>query len=301
LFNALLTGCQFNSSLLGNFSTSLTVHNKLSNIRLVSPKKNLTNKLQGIMKYNKIIGTCVVVLGIQLCGYSQTYTLQQTISPIGPGFYDSGNPIGGIDWGSGALSDTVVINPTAYTIEESGSIYLAPMENSLSVTETQSITSVIQDFPNPPMTVTTPVTGNWTITMSLSGGAYSFDTGVQPLSWNGSEYTFNGDTTVQIPISISYSLVTGGQTYSGTGINADLNFPLALNDELDVANYPGSISLNPNSSFYNLPYISGPTVTSFTASDGFRTDLVASVPEPTTWALLGTALLTAKFMKRRQS
>src|SRR5215472_1114838 len=105
------------------------------------------------MKLNnitKLVGTIVITIAAQLSGHAQTYNVQQNINPGGPGLYDSGNLLGGTDWGAGTVSNTVVINPSGYTIDVSGSIYLAPFQQTLSVTETQSVISVIQDFPNPP-------------------------------------------------------------------------------------------------------------------------------------------------------
>ena len=88
------------------------------------------------------------------------------------------------------VSDTVTINPSAYTIEQAGSIYLPAADTSFSVNEYRNIvtSSVVDDFPSPPVTVftTNTLTGDLTVSMDFSGGTFSFDTGLQPLVWNGS-------------------------------------------------------------------------------------------------------------------
>jgi hypothetical protein len=141
--------------------------------------------------------------------------------------------------------------------------------------------------------------------MDFSGGTFSFGTGVQSLTWNGSSYTYNGDTSIEVPVSISYSLVTGGQTFSGTDENLDLYYYLSLGDQLSTANYPESISTSPSSTwFYQYSAVTETTMASFTATDGFQGDLLAtttSVPEPSSWAILGCALVAIKLIKQRQS
>jgi hypothetical protein len=250
----------------------------------------------------KITAACALLLVTQLAGYSQTYVLPgQSLPPFGPAILLSGSLVGSLSWGSATLSDTVAINPSAYTIEQSGSISLAAATSTFSVTQTQQVISVVQDFPNPQMTVTNSVPGTLTMSMNFAGGTFSFDTGAQTLTWNGSLYTYNGQTPVQIPVDISYSLVTGGQTYAGTYDDVGLFYDLTLSDQLGVGNYPNSISLSPSPSWFALPNYSSRTIADFTAADGFQANIISTAPEPSAMALLACGLLALTFLKRQKS
>lgn len=255
------------------------------------------------MKFNKplpIVAVLIAALGIQTSGYSQTYLLTEPLNGLGVSVYDTvyiGNlPIGG------TVSDTVVINPSALTIEQSGTIYIPACNPTLSQTETESFTTTtLQNFPLPPIIVTNVVTGDLTVGMNFSGGSFSFDTGPQSLEWNGSTYTFGASTTVQLPLSFSYSLDTGGQTYSGTDQNVLFNFPLTLSEQVDTANYPTSIALNPAPYFASSGRnLQNATIASFTAEDGFQSDIVVNVPEPASWAVFGCTLLAIRLFRQRQ-
>ena len=48
------------------------------------------------------------------------------------------------------------------------------------------------------------------------GNVFSFDTGIQPYTFNSGIYTFNGNILNLGSFAGSYSLLTGGQTYTGS-------------------------------------------------------------------------------------
>jgi hypothetical protein len=248
---------------------------------------------------SKMVGICLALLITAKNARTQTYVMPgQLTSPFGPGIVLHSHFVGGFSWGSGTISDTVVINPTAYTIEQSGSISLSAASESFQAMDTQM---VITDpgFPLPP--TTNLVAGTLTMNFDFAGGTFKFDTGTRPLTWNGSSYTFNSETSVDLPMSISYSLVTGGQTYSGTDGSVDLNFPLTLGNQLDIGNYPTSISVSPSFSWVDQWDYSIATVANITAADGFQADILATVPEPSSLAVLGCGLVAFTLIKRRKS
>jgi hypothetical protein len=249
-----------------------------------------TSKIMKILK--AITASFLVSFGVQLSVYSQTYTLSESVDNLEPAVFANSQNIGSLSWGSGTLSDTVVINPSAYTIDQSGSIYLPAEVSSVSLMETQSVTYTVQNpFPNPPTTVTSDIIGNLTVTVDFSGGNFSFDSGTQSLQWNGSSYSFGGGTAITLPISISYSLVTGGQTYSGMDNNVDTTYFLTLGDELDTTEYPVSISISPDAVLTPAGIGYRTTIANFTASNGFQADIVATVPEPGTTAIFALGLV----------
>lgn len=253
------------------------------------------------MKIKSLIAGTIFALCIQNSGHAQSYNLSESVDNFGPQIFANSQNIGSSSWGTGNVSDTVVINPSAYTIEQSGSIYLPAAVSSISLPESQLVISTVQNlFPNPPSTVTNDVAANLTVTLDFSGGNFSFDTGAQQLEWNGSSYSFNGNTGFTVPVSISYSLVTGGQTYSGMVGNLDFTYFLTLGGQLDTTDYPGSISISPSPLLTAATIGNVVTIANFTAANGFDSSIVATVPEPASWAILGCALAAIKFVHKRK-
>jgi len=104
--------------------------------------------------------------------------------------------------------------------------------------------AVVQPLPNPPI----QVTGAVTVRLALPTGGLFFDTGYRPLTWDQSigQYTFDGGVLATIPVVGSFTLVTGGRTYS-------TNFSYALNaaaggaftfTRLSTTNYPVSLVMS---------------------------------------------------------
>jgi hypothetical protein len=114
------------------------------------------------------------------------------------------------------LSETIYLDPEGETLRQVGTISVTPSAPNIQFEETQTISGPPPVFPNPPPPPTN-VLGSVTVNLALSGGnLLSFDTGIQPITWNGSAYTVeSGLTSAAFPVSGSYSLVTGGQTYTG--------------------------------------------------------------------------------------
>ena len=137
------------------------------------------------------------------------------------------------------------------------------------------------------------MSGAVTVTLGPTGGKISFDTGPQPMTWDAglSAYTVPGSLIFPISITGSYSLVTVGQTYSGS-------FTYSINDNEDndyvaaagfyiisLTNYPSSLQLSglgvccpTTGTLFPSPGI----VANVTASNGFDLQLSPGI-EPYWW------------------
>ena len=232
-------------------------------------------------------GLFILGFGLPMAAHCQTYQLSRTISDIGFSFTDLGNPIGSATIPGVTFNETVIVNPGAATIEQIGSFSLPPAAFSLTNTETRSIPPI---FPNPPQTLT----GILTLNVAFGGGDVSFDTGAQPITYNGQNYSVIASAFQALPVELSYSLVTGGQTYTGS-FDPNLFFGLNLSSQLDTANFPNSIGLSDNPDF-------GPgkvTVADFTAANGFQANIML-VPEPSVMALGGICAIGLLVFRRRK-
>jgi hypothetical protein len=245
---------------------------------------------------NAVIKT-VSILSLTVVGISTATAQVYQFSEINPSFsvmVGSDNTAGLLTMSNSSISSTLTINQAASTIENAGFVTIAGSTTTLSYEQSQTLKPM---FPNPPQTIT----GDATVTFSLSGGTFAFDTGAQPLSYQGgSIWGFGGSVGVDVPIDISYSLMTGGQTYSGsleTYVAAILN-PGSM---IDVANYPGSILLLQNGG----PLISsggpqGIPFVSLTAADGFLFG-AGVAPEPSSLVLLVVGGLCVAWLFRRRN
>jgi hypothetical protein len=141
------------------------------------------------------------------------------------------------------------------------------------------------------------VTSALALGLSFENNSLTFNTGVQPITWNGQSYVVNGDVALTTSFGLSYSLVTGGDTYAATEsltpqMVLNLNFPSAIN----LSQYPSDIGLNaPTLSFGGVDI----GVVDFTAANGFQENLTA-VPEPSTTALLGMGMVAGCFCSWRR-
>ncbi len=212
--------------------------------------------------------------------------------------------------GFGTLNDTVYLDLNADTIREVGSVSLGG-GGSFSFDDGR-----IVDGSNGLQFVAANVTLNLSVPSALS-----FDTGVQPLLWvpaiQGYEFTA---PLGSVPVTGTYSVVTGGSTYTGL-LNYNLyTGMLLLFQQISTSGYPAFVTLaGLNGGELQHP---GPQLVYFTALDGLNVELQAGeqdgtysygwnlnpfeieadlVPEPGTVALvaLGTCTLTALHRRRR--
>ncbi len=148
------------------------------------------------------------------------------------------------------------------------------------------------------------------VSVSLTLGTISFDTGVVPAMGDGNNFADG----VSIPITGSYTLDTGGDDYTGP-----------LNYSLELTGYTRISSVTSTAlafSQWSVPgFGDGPYVASLTASNGFQLDMRAGandntyyyswqygpitadvVPEPSSLLLLvlGATSLTLLHMRERQ-
>jgi hypothetical protein len=159
--------------------------------------------------------------------------------------------------------------------------------------------TTVQNFPNPPYTVTNNVLGDLTVSLNYSGGPVSFDTGTQPLLYSGSSYSFNEVAALNIPVDISYSLTTDGQTYSGMNSDFFVKLLIQLGTQLNVSNYPASIVISPNAYGATNWFAAG--VANFTAANGFQANIqVSNVPEPTSLAVFSAGFAAMLFVGMRK-
>jgi hypothetical protein len=205
------------------------------------------------MKISKSLNLTALFLfyiAIPVIGNCQIYTLSTPISGyLTMSIWDTNGPAGssgGFYFNFTNLTETVYLDPTNQTIRQVGVIFGTPSALQISITETQSIPG---QFPNPP----TNVSGSVTVTLALTSGALSFDTGPRPLSWNAAlgVYTCDAHLTDIFDCVGTYSLVTGGQTYSGsffytlpfyTGWGGI--FIAGTFSELSTTDYPNSLTLS---------------------------------------------------------
>jgi len=142
-----------------------------------------------------------------------------------------------------------------------------PSASDITFQETQQVPG---QFPNPAQNAT----GDMTVSLAPSGGVLSFDTGPQSLTWNTASgaYTFDGTlTSLGNNFGGSYSLITDGQTYSGSftyGLSAYIYSACTFNT-VSTIGYPNSLTL----SGLGLP---GYNPAEFTASPSIVADVAAA-------------------------
>jgi len=160
------------------------------------------------------------------------------------------------------LEETVYLDTTSNTLRQVGTIYYSPSEPNIQFQETQG-----------------SVSGSVTVSLGPTGGTISFDTGVVPITWSQPMVSGTVPGYLFFPISISgsYSLVTGGQTYSNaftytTNDNYNGNYASDNTfDSLSLTNYPASIELSGlgQCCYEGLLYPSPGIVAEVQASNGF--------------------------------
>ena len=237
----------------------------------------------------------VVVAGLAVNAHCQTYYLSTPILPgrggngVPPLTIQDGSYSGSIKYTWNTLTETIYLDPVAQTIRQVGfaSVSINPAASNIVLNE---IRDVPGQFPNPPQT---NVPATVTLSAYLVGGGFSFDTGVQPITWNptAQAYTFNGSLAAfPFLVTGSYFLVTGGQTLTGT-FNYSLPvwawMTFSTFNQLDLDNYPTSLSLgglnNPDEYVgYNG---NGPVFCTTLATNGVQMELYASGLYDATWSM----------------
>jgi hypothetical protein len=213
--------------------------------------------------------------------------------------------------GFGILNDTVYLDLKADTIREVGSVSLGG-SGSFTFDDGR-----IVDGSNGLQFVAANVTLNLNVPNALF-----FDTGVQPLVWVPAVHSYEFTAALaSIPVTGTYSVVTGGQTYNGA-LNYNLyTGMLLLFQQISTSGYPVFVTLaGLNGGELQHP---GPQLVYFTALDGLNIELHAGeqdgtysygwslnpfaieadlIPEPGTLALvaLGTCTLTVLHRRRRR-
>lgn len=220
----------------------------------------------------------VVVFASFNTARAQVYQFSQIDPLYGLSVSHQGIGFGDLNIANCSVSNNVTINQGAGTVQDSGSIYIPAATATLSYQQTQTLGAV---FPNPPTTVT----GDVSMTVSFAGGFLPFSTGTESLSYvGGTIWSFPGSAGLNIPLSISYSLATGGQTYTGS-LQTTLGATIDCGSQVDIGNFPASIKLLADN---------GPLVTdqndflniNITAADGFVLNGLSVAPEPSSWGIL---------------
>jgi hypothetical protein len=241
------------------------------------------------MKLNKML-SIVVLFGLPFIAHSQSYMESLPVT-----FYANLQALGSSELYAipGTLNETVTIDSTAQTIEQSGSVSF-PMTawGSFRAAQTQTI-QIPAQFPNPP--TTQQVAGTTIIGITSSAATVSFDTGAKPLTYfAGNVWRISSSTEpLGLPVDVSYSLTTGGQTYTGDW-QGQIDDSLSLPTELGTENYPTSIDLSPDPEV-GMSVDQG--LFALTPPNGF-VETISITPEPNTLALLAVGLSSFGIMRR---
>jgi hypothetical protein len=165
------------------------------------------------MKITKtLLGVLAITLAVAMHAHSQTY---QFSAPLSGYLTMSAQDLNGSSGSSGiftnefdSISETVYLDTVSNTIRQVGAVFYTSSASNIQFQETQS-----------------GVPGTVTVDLGPTGGFIPFDTGVQTMTWDASSSNYMVDTSFlfPIPISGSYSLVTGGETYSNS-------FAYSIND-----------------------------------------------------------------------
>jgi hypothetical protein len=239
--------------------------------------------MRKFMKTTKILfGILTITAAFGINGHSQIYQFSTPISGyLTMSAADLNGPTGSsgtINLNFNSLTETIYLDPVAGTIRQVGAISATPSAPNIQFQETQSVPG---QFPNPP----TNVSGIVTVNLAPTGGILSFDTGPQSVTWDAalSAYTVDAVIFAQgLPMSGSYSIVTGGQTNTGSfsytldyWFGGDVAFTF---DAFSLTDYPSSLQLNGLGYNYgSAPFLSPGIVADVTSSNGFEMKLSTGI------------------------
>src|ERR1022692_2314754 len=163
------------------------------------------------MKLKKAFKTATALifgLGLPFSTNAQTYHFSTFIGSVGMGISLSdsqGTGSGSISYNSGTLTETVYVDTGAATVRQVGSIQLNPAPSNFHFQET----NIVGQFPNSHQETAD-------IYISLNPIASQFDTGPQKVSVLGGAFAIaNTGFKNTFSVAGSYTLITGGQSYSG--------------------------------------------------------------------------------------
>jgi hypothetical protein len=191
-----------------------------------------------------LLGIFVILMVFTMSGRSQLQTFQLTV-PLSGYLTMSAQDLDGQAGSSGAfqlnfntLSETVYVDSDSNTIRQVGTISYTPSATNIQFQDNQEISNA-------------DVTGNVTVNLSPSGGNLSFDTGTQSLDWDASLSAYTDEANCWIPSGIpmsgSYSLVTGGKTYTGSFSYTLYYAPVTITaytfSRVALPDYPSSVEL----------------------------------------------------------
>jgi hypothetical protein len=165
-----------------------------------------------------------------------------------------------------SLEETVYLDTVSNTLRQVGTVYYEPSAPNIQFQETQGSAS-----------------GTVTVNLGPTDGKLTFDSGLQSITWSDRLVSGSVSTYLPFPISISgsYSLVTGGQTYSNsftytTNDNYNDNYAAAYTFyNLSLSNYPASIQLSGlgECCYQGVMFPSPGIVADVRASNGFEMKL----------------------------
>lgn len=229
---------------------------------------------------------------------------------IGPGNY----PEVDLNWNFSTLNETIYLDPANLTVEQVGTVSLqGPTNPGGHINENQTIHGH-------------GIMGSLSISQVMS---FAFNTGPQPIIWNASSQSYvlnqalGGNAIIgNIPVSGTYALTTGGQTYNGS-----FNYTLAPDSDGPLPTTFSSFSPILDSSMLRLDGLSGQNsylsggrsaFAQINADNGYSMSLgigagdyldsfdwssgavtASQAPEPSTLALIGLGLAGLLSLRRR--
>ncbi len=202
--------------------------------------------------------------------------------------------LGSLEFTNSSFSSSVTLDQTTGNVRESGTIWVPGATQSFTITKSLTI-SFPPVFPNPPHTET--FTGDLTVTLTSSGATMAFDTGPRAMSYEqGTLWGINNSFGFELPVNVSYSLVTDGMTYSGSSlVQMPMSIDLSATD--DVANYPQAIFTLAASDFHSIAEFDCGGVT---APNGLEAHIYLT-PEPSVVTLGGLCAGAILMLRYRRS